>query len=593
MLGALLYLRFTSFRNWLGTRARRLREPKYAFGAVVGCAYFYFFFFHAMGGSGNSPRPTVPAMDNAGAALPMAAAVGALLLFGCMAAMWIVPTRRAALGFSEAEIAFLFPAPITRRALVHFRLLSAQSRSLAGATVMMLFSNRWGFLGGNALTHAIGWWFVFSTLSLHFNGAAFTLTRLADRGLGAWRRRVLVLAVILVVLAATVASLPVEGRFPGAGPGLSLQPLVDWLVALADTRPLGWVLWPCRILLAPFLAATLPAFLAALGPALLIVTAHYLWVVRTAAGFEEASFDYAQKRGARLAAWRSGGRGVGDLPTAGRVEPFRLPGAGRPEIAFLWKNLLSTWPYFTLRVFAAAVVLVAAGCWWLASQPAWRGLLPGLGASALLCGAYTLIIGPQFARQDLRGDLLHADTLKTYPLAGWQIVLGELLTPAAILTGLLWLAVLLAALAFAVGQPPLPWLTPSVLSIGSLTLAVTAPLLVSLQLLVPTAAALLFPGWYQAGRTRGGGPEVLGQRMIFFFAQTLTMVLALIPAALVAALPLTAAALLQITGPAFLLAAGATGALLLLVVLAAEVGGGVWLLGRQFDRLDLSIGPQP
>jgi len=592
MLGALLYLRFTSFRNWLGTRARRLREPKYAFGAVVGCAYFYFFFFHALGGSGR-PRPTVPAMDAAGAALPMAAAAGALLLFGGMAAMWIVPTRRAALGFSEAEIAFLFPAPVTRRALVHFRLLSAQFRSLAGAMVMMLFSNRWGFLGGNALTHAIGWWFVFSTLSLHFNGAAFTLTRLADRGLGAWRRRVLVLAALLLVLAATVAGLPADDRVPGAGPELSLRPLADWIVTLADTRPLGWVLWPCRILLAPFLAATWADFLAALGPALLIVTAHYLWVVRTASGFEEASFDYAQKRGARIAAWRSGSRGVDDLPTAGRVEPFRLPGAGRPEVAFLWKNLLSTWPYFTLRVFAAAVVLVVAGCWWLASQPASRGLLPGLGAGALLCGAYTLVIGPQFARQDLRGDLLHADTLKTYPLAGWQIVLGELLTPAAILTGLLWLAVLIAALAFAAGPPTLPWLTPPVLVVGSLALAVTTPLLVSLQLLVPTAAALLFPGWYQAGRTRGGGPEVLGQRMIFFFAQTLTMVLALIPAALVAALPLMAAALLQITGPAFLLAAGVAGALLMLVVLAAEVGGGVWLLGRQFERLDLTNGPQP
>ena len=43
--------------------------------------------------------------------------------------------QRAALGFSEAEIAFLFPAPITRRGLVHFRLLSVQFRSLTGAAL--------------------------------------------------------------------------------------------------------------------------------------------------------------------------------------------------------------------------------------------------------------------------------------------------------------------------------------------------------------------------------------------------------------------------------------------------------------------------
>src|SRR5207248_1359775 len=121
--------------------------------------------------------------------LPVAAAFGALALFVLLALMWVVPTQRAALGFSEAEIAFLFPAPITRRSLVHFRLLSGQFRSLIGATVMMLISNRWSFLGGNAVTHALGWWFVFSTLNLHFGGATFTLTRLSDRGVGTmWRR---------------------------------------------------------------------------------------------------------------------------------------------------------------------------------------------------------------------------------------------------------------------------------------------------------------------------------------------------------------------------------------------------------------------
>ena len=122
--------------------------------------------------------------------------------------MWVVPFERAALGFTEAEIAFLFPAPVTRRSLVHFRLLSSQLRSLAGAGVMVLFSQRWTFLGGNALTHAVGWWFVFSTLSLHFTGANFTLTRLADLGVGGWRRRGLVLAGVAAVVAATWLRLP-------------------------------------------------------------------------------------------------------------------------------------------------------------------------------------------------------------------------------------------------------------------------------------------------------------------------------------------------------------------------------------------------
>ena len=108
--------------------------------------------------------------------------------------MWIVPAQRAALGFTEAEIAFLFPAPITRTGLVHFRLLSVQFRSLFGALILTLFTHRATVLGGNALTHALGWWLIFSALSLHFSGATFTLTQLAERGAVVWRRRALIAA---------------------------------------------------------------------------------------------------------------------------------------------------------------------------------------------------------------------------------------------------------------------------------------------------------------------------------------------------------------------------------------------------------------
>src|SRR5258708_28453107 len=111
-----------------------------------------------------------------------------------------------------------------------------------------------------------------------------------------------------------------------------------------------------------------------------------------------------------------------------------------------------------------------------------------------------LILGPQFARQDIRSDLPNADILKTYPLAGWQIVLGELLTPVAILTGLLWLALLTIALAFPSEKFGLTWLTPEIRVTSTLWLAVITPALVSLQMLVPNAAALLFPAWFQASR---------------------------------------------------------------------------------------------
>lgn len=594
MLRALLYLRLTSFKNWLIARARRLRQPKYLIGAVVGCAYFYFFFFRSFSQSAGPrvPRAMTPealqAMEAAQASLPVdwlpaTTALGSLALLIFISFMWVVPAQRAALGFTEAEIAFLFPAPIPRRGLVHFRLLSAQFRSLVGAAVMMLFSNRWTIIGGNVATHAIGWWFIFSALNLHFSGASFTLTRLTDLGLGAWRRRAYLLGTIATVFVATGLRLPAEIPVPALGAGVELQPAIDWLVTLTQTAPLSWLLVPFKLVIGPFLAVDTRHFLFALGPALLVVTLHYLWVVRSAVAFEDASVDYAQKRGARIAAWRSGERRPGTLPTKARPAPFFLASQGRPELAFLWKNLLSTWPYFNLRVFLGCAVVIVGSSLWLNTQPEWRPLLPGVGMMALIFGAYALITGPQFARQDIRSDLAHADTLKTFPLAGWQIILGELLTPVVILTAVLWLTILAIGFTFYPVSGGVAWLTLPVRITVGLGLAAIAPALVALQLLVPNAAALLFPGWFQASRMRGGGPEVIGQRMIFFFAQLLTMLLTLVPPVGLAALVIF---ILQwLVGP---VAAVLVATVVVLVVLLGEAWCGLWLLGDRFEKLDLS-----
>jgi hypothetical protein len=599
MLGALLYLRVTSFRNWFLARARRLRQPKYFVGAVVGVGYFYVFFFRSFAGvparhAGNAAtEQAMRAMEAANVALavdwlPATTALGALALLLFTTVMWVVPTQRAALGFSEAEIAFLFPAPISRRGLIHFRLLSSQFRSLAGAAIMMLFSNRWTIVGGNALTHALGWWFIFSALNLHFSGTNFTLTRLTDLGFSAWRRRGLVLLAMVLIFGATVMRLPEEVRLPVTWLGFDLRPITAWIVALSTTAPLGWLLWPLKLVIAPFLAVGVRDFLVALAPALAVITLHYLWVVHSAVAFEDASVAQAEKRSARLAAWRSGRRSFQASSSEGRAAPFHLASVGRPELAFLWKNLLSTWPYFTPRVFLGCAGLILAAGVWLNVRPGLQGVTPVVGGIALMFTAYALVVGPQFARQDIRSDLAHGDVLKTYPLPGWQLILGELLTPVAILTGVLWLALLTIVLIFSPFGALAPWLTVPVWLTAGFGLIVTAPVLATLQLLVPNAAALLFPAWFQVMRTRGGGPEVIGQRMIFFFAQVFTMVVALIPPLLLASAPVSIFVLSGGESALALVSTTLTSFALFLSVLIAEIGLGLWVLGRRFEQLDLS-----
>ena len=163
------------------------------------------------------------------------------------------------------------------------------------------------------------------------------------------------------------------------------------------------------------------------------------------------------------------------------------------------------------------------------------GYAPVVLMVAIIAGSYTFFLGPQLLRQDLRSDLPNADILKTYPLAGWQIILGELLTPTAILSGLLWFSILAAVWALArMGGEPRPFELADRLIIAA-CLAVIVPPLCALQLLIPNAAAVLFPGWFQSMRTRGGGIEMMGQRLIFVFGQLLAVVVAILPAALLAA----------------------------------------------------------
>lgn len=615
MFSALLYLRFTSLKNWLRMRLLRLRQPKYLAGAIVGVAYFWFFFFRrsfAVSPAGSGARRQAlqqadQALQAAGVALPgqladLGLAIGALLLLVLVTLTWVFSVERASLGFSEAEIAFLFPAPVTRHRLVQFRLIDVQLRSLVGVLFMTLLSNRWTFLGGSVVGRAMGWWLVFAAFNLHLTAVRFTLTRLMDRGVGTWRRRALVIAGFLAVVGITVARIPSEPVKLGSTYHDTFGPVSHQLLALTSSAPLSWVLWPAKFLLGPFFADNGRGFLLALGPALLVVAVHYWWVLRSVVSFEEGSIARAEKRAAVVAAMRSGQR-LGSAPTKGRRPPFTLASTGRPELAFLWKNLLSTFPWLSLRTWAIVALAILGGAAWISAHPTWRALFIFYGPMAVILGGYTLLVGPQFARQDIRADLANADLLKTYPLRGWQIVLGELLAPTAILTGILWLLLL----AMAAGFQPAPtafanWApklrdfaegctAPSSRLLLGLGGAVLVPPVVMLQLIVPNAAALVFPAWFQATRQRGGGGiDVMGQRLIFFFAQLLTMLLALLPAVLVgAALVSVACFLLGLpTVVGVWLAVGAMFGLFL-----GEIALALHLLGERFEKLDLSAELRP
>jgi ABC-2 type transport system permease protein len=594
MIGALLYLRLTSLQNLLRSRLQRLKQPKYLFGAIVGAAYFWFFVFRRMFfipvGSTRHPPPELQALPLMLISLPVIV-VGAKRVIEA----WIAPDDKPGLAFTEAEVAFLFPAPMTRRMLVHFKLLGNQVTILISSLFFALLASRWVALGGNFLTHTIGFWVMFSTLNLHTTGAAFTVKRLIDGGVSKGRRQAGVIGVILLFLA--VAAYAAWRTAPPPTPAESANPLafVHYVAGLTDTGVLYWLALPFKIVLGPFLAPDWMEFLRALGPALLLLAAHYVWVVRTETSFEEASIAMAEKRTAQIAAMREGKYRFGQAQAKSRLAAFRLASAGgRPEVAFLWKNLLSTSAFFRPRSALIIAGLIIAGWTWLTAQPAHGGKLAIVAGIALLTAGYTIFLGPQLARQDLRSDLSHADILKSYPLHGWQVLLGELLTPTAILSTLLWLALLTVALSF--HPRSLDWLTPQVRLVSAVGMALIIPVLCALQLLVPNAAAVLFPGWMHATRHRGErGIEMLGQRLIFVAGQLLVIVLALLPAALgvLGAYGLAYGLNYMMEGFIGPTATVALAVLAVLVILVAEVWCGLWWLGERFEKFDLSAELRP
>lgn len=595
MLRALLYLRLTSGRNWLLSRIRRLREPKYLAGAVAGGAYMWFFFFRHLMASSTAQRslasagPLTPDLQQ----LPMLFIMVPLGLISFIRILvaWIAPERRPGLAFTEAEVAFLFPAPMSRRMLVNFKLLSNQVTILLSSVLFSLISNRGAALGGgNMLTHAIGWWIILSTLSLHTTGAAFTVARLIDGGVSRLQRQALVIGAIALILGATTytiwESAPPISQAEAANPWGLLQ----YGIRLGDVGLLHWIIWPIRVLLAPFFALTVREFFLTLGPALALLALHYAWVLRAETSFEESSIALAEKRGRLLEAIHSGkslaqAHGLSGGSLKARRGPFALHSAGgRPEIAFLWKNLLSTSDFFRPRSLLIAVAVIVVGTNWLAhSEGTLRSMVGPLAMFSSFFAAYVLLLGPQFARQDLRGDLAHADILKTYPLRGWQVVLGELLTPAAILTALLWLFLLLALLLTGLLPARARFLPPDLRwTIGG-CLAVLLPVICLLQMMVPNAATLLFPSWARSNRTRDRGIDVMGQRLIFVAGQLLVIVCALLPAALIGLLVWFAAHWFVGAATSTVITAATV-----LVILGLEAVLGLWWLGLRFEAFDLS-----
>ena len=584
MAGAFFYLTFCSLRNRMRVRIRRLREPRYLIGLVAGSLYLYTFVLR------NAFKP-VRAGRLSGALIPMLTpyagqvqALGSVVLFVLAALAWLWPGSRPALLFTRAEVQFLFQAPLTRRQLVHYKLVRSQIGTVFGSAIATLFLRPGSLAAG--WTFMVGLWLIFSVIGLHATGISLSrqsVTKLGVMGLAKQWLPFAALIASIGILAWTVAL-----DWPQLSSMTRPREVVDHLQRLTTTGPAGIVLWPFRALVRVPLSPTREAFWSALPWGLLILGANYLWVIQADAAFEEAAAERAERVARRVADVRAGKFSTPTVKVKAKATasatPFRLSLTGRPETAILWKNLIMVGRYLSLKtLFRFVPVLIMLGIF--ASGPGRKeGLMTVIAAACLVCLFVTVVLGPQMARNDLRQDLASLAVLKTWPMSGATLLRGELLAPVVVLTAIAWTFAIAGAILSGSLQLDGAAAVAVALNKVSYTIAamLVAPGIILAQLVVQNGMAVTFPAWVMVGASRSRGVEVMGQRILMMAGNIITLLLSLLPGAIIA-------------GGIGLLIYATTGvvlvvvpALILAIFMLAECWLAVELLGRVLDRTDVS-----
>jgi len=493
MIGPLGYLAARSTRNRLVRQLQRLRTPRYALALLLGLAYLWYVGVRQRPGSG--PTGVSPETVE----LLAAAGVTAILLW-----TWIFGADRRALAFSRAEVTWLFPAPVTRRQLIQYKLLRGQLVILFNVFLWTFLLSR-GWAGTGPWRRAGAIWILLTTLALHRLGVALLRSSLLEHGRAAIRARAVTLTLVGIVATAMLVDVIQAAPALGAAWDLGLK---EFLAAAHDVavRPVpAALLLPGRLLVRPMLAPSWAEWGRGILPAAAILMAHYMWVVRSDAAFEESA------AAAALARHRAGRR-TGRAPRFNTRPVPRLAPAGWPAGALLWKSLASVVRTGRARGillgFAAAALAVAV----LSAAEGSTTLLEIVGWLAAMWAGFLLVLGPQWVRNDLRTDLSRLALLRSYPLRGETVVGAETAGSTAVLTALQLGLIGIAYLAFWGGEVPEP---SAELRTAVLAAAVVfLPAINFLAMLIQNGAALLLPAWVRVGRDRPIGVEALGHNML-------------------------------------------------------------------------------
>ncbi|MEK6374106.1 MAG: putative ABC exporter domain-containing protein [Acidobacteriota bacterium] len=549
-------------RNRIVQRLRRLRDPRYLIGAVVGLAYLWFAFFrNTRGLSARRPAFTGDLLVD----------ILGLVVLAMMVLAWALPQDSGGLQFSEAEIAHLFPAPLRRRDLLLYKIIRAQPQALGSAIAFFIFGWRRSWL--------IGVWAALSVLSIYFIFVALGRARLKLMHIG-FIARLVIVSVILTALA-NFAIKDVIKRHPirKTATHADVMRLIDKPFRTGAVNAALFVprfFSGAAVAPTPATLATSVAGLAGLGFLFFVLAA------RMNVSFEEASIVASAKRAARIERMRSRQSGKMEISVRRFGPLFRLAETGTPEVAIFWKNVIAlvrTGFGIIVLMLVLAVLMIGIAVW-SHEETAYTVI----GSMFLFMAAFFPIAAPQMFANDLRLDLARSEVLKSYPLAGDKLVAAEMAAPLFAIGALNALFAVCGSVLIRLGEhsgrlAQFAGTPQFVVTVLILTLPVCAVLL-----LIRNAMPLYFPAWTMRPADDPRSFVTIGNRIVVLFANLIALAIALIPAALVF-LPSLWIAVKFFSGNAIFVAVATVPAA---AVIVFEVWLGVKALGARFDALDVS-----
>ncbi len=559
------FIEFTlrATRNRIVHQVRRLRDPRYLIGGIGGIVYLWLVFFR--NARGMHSRQFVAVTGD------VLVDVLSVVVLGMMIMAWALPSDSGGLQFTEAEISFLFSAPLRRRDLLLYKIIRAQPRALSSAVAFFIFGWRRSWF--------IGMWAAISVLSIYFILVALGRARLKLLHIG-FVARLLIVSALLTTLASIGASN--IKRHPIVIPQNNPMLAAKAVDAALNTGTIRAVLFIPKCFATAASAPTLPQLASSVAGVLALGVVFFVLAARLNVSFEEASITSSAKRAAMVQRMRDSRTGRRRVAFRRIGSPFRLGETGVPEVAIVWKNviaLLRTNIGFVV-VFLALTALMLGMVIYGHQPVAYRAM----GSMFLFMTAFFPLAAPQIFANDLRLDLARAEILKSYPLSGDRLVAAEIAAPLAVITGMEMLFAVSGSVLIRMGSGAEKLArfagTPQfVVTALVLALPICAALLV-----IRNAVPLYFPAWTARPTDDVRGFVLIGQRMVILFSNLLALLIVLIPAGLIF-LPSIWIAYKFFSANAIFVAVATVPA-------AAVVAGEVWLgikaLGARFDEMDVS-----